>query len=74
MDNICGDPFYYNDLFWYPEEVTIGFLKNDADEIEKSKDAMIEQITLDSNHNLTTEELEICLDVSLLFQRKFTNR
>ena len=70
MYNICGDPSYYYhyyDLSRYPEEVTKGFLKNDAEEIEKSRVALIEQIALDSNYNLTAQELEICLDVSLSF-------
>ena len=65
--NICGDPSYYNDLFWYPDEVTKGFLTNDSEEIEKSKVALINQIALYSNYTLTSQELEICLDVSLLF-------
>ena len=62
---ICGDPSYYGDLFWYPAEVTKGFLTNDDEEIKKSKVALIEQIALYSNYNLTTKELEICLNVSL---------
>ena len=65
--DICGDPSCYNNLFWYPEEVTRGFLTNNAEEIEKSKVAMSEQIALNSNYSLTIQELEICLDVSLLF-------
>ena len=60
---ICGYPSYYDD----PEEVTKGFLTNDAEEIEKSKVALIEQIALYSNYTLTMQELDICLDVSLLF-------
>ena len=65
--NICGDPSYYDDLFGFPKEVTKGFLTNNVEEIEKSKVALIAQIALDSNYTLTTQELEICLDVSLLF-------
>ena len=63
---ICGARFYY-DLSWYPEEVTKGFLKNDAGDIEKSKMALIEQIAWYSNHTLTMPQLEICLNVSILF-------
>ena len=63
----CGDPSYYYNLFQYPEDVTKGFLTNDAGEIEKSKVALIEQIALYSNYTLTMQELDICLDVSLLF-------
>ena len=65
----CGDPSYYkyNDISWYPEEVTKGFLTNDDKEIEKSKIALIEQIAYYSNYTLTMQELEICVDVSLSF-------
>ena len=63
---ICGARFYY-DLSSYPEEVTNGFLKNDAGDIEKSKMALIEQIAWYSNHTLTMPQLEICLNVSILF-------
>ena len=64
---ICGDPSYYNNLFRYPEEVTNGFLTNDAGKIEKSKVALIEQIDPNFEYNFTALKLEICLDVSLLF-------
>ena len=65
--DICGDPSYYNNLFRYPEEVTNGFLTNDAGKIEKSKVALIEQIDPNFEYNFTARKLEICLDVSLLF-------
>ena len=62
-EEICGADLSYYDLSWYPE-IAKGFLKNDEEE-KKAKNAMIEKIFEWTHYTLTTEELDVCMNVSL---------